>query len=319
MEESSILHSRVIPVISFIFLFMVFPKAGANTLDKQSIGFRYTDNVYLMPDEKTADFYLLLNSRVQFYFDERKFRLKFDFADYTKEQDNDYASLSLSTKLTSFTTGLLKSSDLNFKVFHKNYVNENVATSDNSFTHTGAGLDLEREWGPNTNVIITGNAGYESRFFHDLDGRSDHQFLLLADFDFNFNPWINPYAYTDLGFIFSSQAAYSAMFFDFGGGAKGPITKSLSWVMDIDVRAVSYLNRRVDQTMELTKRRGALQTVNVTETERSQTVTLGGGLRWTFDRNFELESRINITSQNSNNPNFEYQNNEIYFSVVYAP
>jgi hypothetical protein len=198
-------------------------------------------------------------------------------------------------------------------------VNENVATSDTSFTHTGAGLDLEREWVPNTNIIISGNAGYESRFFHDLDGRNDHQFMLLADFDFNFNPAINPFAYTDLGFIFSSQAAYSAMFFDFGGGAKGPITKSLSWVTDIDIRSVSYMNRRVDQTMELTKRRGSSQTVNITETERTHTVTVGGGLRWAFDRNFEFENRINITSQSSNNPNFEYQNNEIYLSVVYLP
>lgn len=313
------MNLRFVDLLFFISLFLVLPKAKADTLDKQSIGLRYTDNVYLMPEGQIADFYLVLNSRFQFRVDERILRLKFDFADYFKEHDNDYAGLSLVTKLNSITTGLLRASDLNLKLFHKNYVNENAATSDTSFTHTGAGVGLEREWLANANVVITGDAGYEGRFFHDFGGRNDHQFMLLADFDFNSMPKVNPYAYTDLGFILSSQAAYSARFFDLGGGAKGPITKSLSWVTDLDIRTVSYMNRTVDQTMETTKRRGVSQTVNVTDNERTQTVTVGGGFRWQVDRDFQFESRINIANQSSNNPNFEYQNNEIHLSISYTP
>jgi len=300
-----------IHTLFLILLILISSKTQADTFAKQSAGFRYTDNVYLAPEAKVADFYLLLNSRLQFSLAERALSLRLDYADYAKESDNDYAGFLLSTKF--------RSPDMNLKLFHKNYVNENAATSDTSFTHTGAGIDLEKEWTPNQKVAVTGSVGYENRFFHDFGGRNDHQVKATAEFDFNSNPRVTPFAYTDLGLILSSQAAYSATFFDFGGGAKGPITGNLMWLTDFDMRAVSYMNRIVNQTLETTKRRGTTQAVNITDNERTQTTTVGGGLRWSFEKDFQFESRINIANQSSNNPNFEYQNNEIYLLLSYTP
>jgi hypothetical protein len=204
------LNFSSLKTLLLILFVLISPKTFADTFAKQSVGFRYTDNVYLAPEAKTADFYLLLNSRLQFFAGERPFNLKLDYADYTKESANDYAGVLLSTQFN--TTPY----DTKLKFFHKNYVNENVATSDNSFTHTGAGVDLEREWVPNQKVAISGSVGYETRFFHDFGGRNDHQLMALADFDFNSNPLFTPFAYTDMGLILSSQATYSASFFDLG-------------------------------------------------------------------------------------------------------
>ncbi|WP_413289340.1 hypothetical protein [Bdellovibrio sp. HCB337] len=298
---------------AFISL-LVNTSAQADTLDKQSVGFRYTDNVYLTPESKTADSYLLVNSRFQFFMGERILRMKMDYADYSKESDNDYAGLTLTTKW-----GSVRSADLDLKLFHKNYVNENAATTDNSFTHTGAGAALEKSWTPNSNVLITGGTSYDTRFFHDFNGRNDHQLMLFGDLDFNSYSKVTPYIYADCGLVLSSLAAYSNVFFDIGGGAKGPLSKDLSWLVDLDLRSVSYSNRNVDETLILTKRRGSSQTTTVTNNEQTQTTTIGGGIRWGYDKNFEFESRVNSTAQSSNNPNFAYKNDEIYFSLSYIP
>lgn len=288
-------------------------------MDKQSIGLRHTSNVYLMPEGEVEDYFLLLNSRFQWSLGENPLHLRFDYADYNKEDDNDYARLGLTTKINTFSSGGLRSSNLYFKLFHKNYVHENAATTDTSFTHTGAGLDLEREWTPSSSTMITGGLGYEARYFHDFNGRHDHQVMALADFAFNSSPKITPYAYTDIGLILSSQAAYSALFYDFGGGAKGPVHRNLIWLVDLDLRTTSYMNRTVSETIEVTRRRGGSQTTTLTEKERTQTLTLGGGLRWTVEKNFEFESRLNLTQQASNNPNYKYENQEIYFTLSYIP
>jgi hypothetical protein len=79
------------------------------------------------------------------------------------------------------------------------------------------------------------------------------------------------------------------------------------------------MNRIVNQTLTTTNRRGASQAVNVTDNERTQTTTVGGGLRWDIEKSFQFENRINIINQSSNNPNFEYQNNEIFLSLIYTP
>lgn len=297
-----------------VILFFGISNAQADTLDKQSAGFRYTDNVYLLPTDKTADFYFFLSSRFQFFLEERILRLKLDYADYTKESDNDYVGLSLSTKLKN-----VGASTLNGKLFHKNYVNENAATTDNGFTHTGAALDLERAWASNSNFSFTGGASYETRFFHDFGGRNDHQLMALVDIDFNSNPKIAPYAYADFGVVLSSFSAYSTVFFDLGGGLKGPVSKSLSWIADLDIRSVSYMNRTVDQTMTITKRRGTTQNTNITENEHTQCLTVGGGLSWKLEKSFDFETRMTVSEQNSNNPNFAYQNNEFFLSLIYTP
>lgn len=291
------------------------PHAQAETLDKQTLGLRYSDNVYMTPEGRTSDFYLLLNSRYNFYPGESLLGLRLDLADYAKTQDNDYVGIILSNRWSQYW----RAADLNLKLFHKNYFNGNAATSDSSFTHTGLGMTLEKEWTPRSSMLVLGSTGYETRFFHDFGGRNDHQLMVATDIEFNSNPKITPYTYADMGFVISSQAAYSTMFVDLGGGAKGPITGSLLWVADLDIRSVNYVNRTVNQTLEITKRRGNVQTVDVTDTERTSSVTVGGGTRWNIDRNFELENRLNITSQSSNNPNFAYENTEFYISLVYKP
>jgi len=293
----------------------ILDHAKAGTLDKQSAGFRYTDNVYLTPEERTSDFYFLLNSRYGFYPNDHLLGLRLDLADYSKTQDNDYVGVTLSSKWQKY----FRSSDLNLRLFHRNYFNGNAATTDTSYTHTGLGADLEREWTPNSSMILTGSTGYEMRYFHDFNGRMDHQFMAAIDADFNSNPSITPYTFADMGLILSSQAAYSSLFFDLGAGAKGPISKSLLWLTDVSLRSVSYMNRRIDQTLEITKNRGNTQTVTETDTERTKSITVGGGIKWQIDRSFEFESRINVTNQTSNNPNFAYQNNEIYMSLLYRP
>jgi len=304
--------------ISLIAFLLLVSKAQADFVDKQSVGLRYTDNAYLTPEDPAADFYFLLNSRFKLPYLDNSLRLKLDYAAYSKESDNDYAKANLGGRLSTFSSGLLKSSELYFDAFHKQYTNEGSATSDNSFTHTGSNFNLEREWLPGSSTSVTGGVSYENRFFHDFDGRSDHQLMLAADFDYFLNPSINPYAYGDIGVVLSSLPAYTQRFIDLGGGAKGPISPSLEWTADLHIRSASYMNRSVDQTSEITKRRGNSQTATTTENERTQSITVGGGLHWNLSREFDFDSRINITNQTSNNPNFEFKNNEIYFSLTYV-
>lgn len=284
-------------------------------MDKQSFGLRYTDNVYLTPESKTADTYLLLNSRFNFQVTEQRiFKFRFEYAAYSKEDVNDYAGLYLSTKL-----GSVRSADVYFKLFHKNYVNENAATTDDSYTHTGLGFDFEKALKSTLDLSVTATAAYETRFFQDFDGRNDHQIMALVDADFTSSPRWTPYVYGDLGLVFSSQSAYSTYFMDMGVGAKGPMGRGLLWLADLDFRSVSYLNRTVNETVEITRRRGTTQVVDVTDNEKTQSLRAGGGVRWSASGKLDLESRLNTTQQYSNNPNFAYQNHEILLSLTYAP
>lgn len=291
----------------------------AETLDKQSLGYHYTSNAYLTPDSPVADSYLLLNSRYKFQMLENPLAFRLDFADYLKESDNDYLRLNLNTKWPSLSRGSFRSLDFYLRLFHKNYLHENVATSDNSFTHTGAGLDMEREWQLSPTLQLTAGAGYETRYFHDFRGRNDHQFMVLADMDFYPGARVSFHTSADLGLTLSSLAAYSATFTDLGAGAKGLINKDLEWISDLDIRAVAYVNRTVDEAVEVGARRGTLKTVTVSEIERTQSLSLSGGLKWTLSKNFDLEGRCIVSKQSSNNPNFAYQNQEAVVSVMYLP
>lgn len=295
-------------ILLFLLQFTFADISRAATLDKQSVGLRTTNNVYLENENPVSDSYLLLNSRMSFFPGRQVLQATLDYADYFRENPNDFLNLRLKVR---------PSPNRVFSFFHRNYLHGNAATSDTSFTHTGIGFDLEKESTPRANWLFFGSAGYQGRHYHDFDGRNDHQLSVFASLDFAVHSRITPYLYSGLGFVLSSQSAYSLTFLDLGGGVKGPISPSWSWSLDLDIRATTYANRRIDDVIEVRRSRGSTVLVNVSERERTQVSILGGALKWQINNEFDFESRVNFGRQSSNNPNLEYRNNEVYLTLSY--
>ncbi|MBC7754754.1 MAG: hypothetical protein H7Z71_10990 [Moraxellaceae bacterium] len=282
----------------------------------QSLGVNYASNANLTSTDIKSDFYSRLDSK--WYLEINTYPIFFGFSwlNYSKEKSNNLLSFTLSAEKVD---SHLVAGQFSWipRLFHRNYINSNAATSDNSFTHTGAGLDVEKTWTTNSWLNITVDAGYEVRSFASFANRADHEIHLMMDTDTHLETNLNLTTSAALGFVISSLSEYSKNYFDLAAGLGGVYTPKLSWNSELRISSVSYPNRKISQVTEITNRRGKTSYQGADSNEKTFLTSARIGLAYLLDEAWVVKSGIAIASQNSNNEINSYKNNEIFLSVVF--
>ncbi|MBC7419789.1 MAG: hypothetical protein H7328_03590 [Bdellovibrio sp.] len=282
----------------------------------QSLGANYTSNANLTSADIKSDFYSRLDSK--WYSEINTYPIFFGFSwlNYSKEKSNNLLSFTLSAEKVD--SDRVAGQFLWIpRLFHRNYISSNAATSDISFTHTGAGLDLEKTWTANTWLNITVDAGYEVRSFASFANRADHEIHLMVDTDSHLESNLNLTTSADFGFIISSLSEYSKTYLDLAAGIGGVYTPRLSWNSELRISSVSYPNRKISQVTEITNRRGKTSYQGADSNEQTFLTSARVGLAYLLDEEWIVKSGLSIASQNSNNEINIYKNNEIFLSVVF--
>lgn len=287
----------------------------AQTQAKHSLGLYYTTNANLVNKNATGDFYTRLDSKWSSSVSEVPFFIGFSWLNYSKETSNSFLSLAVSAEIeaTQFNTS---STYWLPKVFHRNYLQDKAATSDTSFTHTGIGLDLEKNFQGSSNLKYSVLAGYETRFFSKFQNRNDHEFHLLSDFDYPLNSELKISGFAGLGLVFSNLSEYSRNYLEFGSGIKSDSKKELDWSIDLSLIQTTYVNRTISQATEITNRRGAISTQIVETKESTQLVNLKAELIYNYLPQWKFNSGISLSSQSSNNIVNQYSDVEISISLI---
>ena len=306
---------RLVFLILISMLLTPFSICNAETTSKQGLGIRYTSNPNLVADNPTSDFYTKLDSK--WYADADDYLLYFGLSwlNYNREKSNNLLSLGISAE-KELKSDLLGTYKLAPTVFHRNYINNNAATSDSSFTNTGIGVDLEKSWQPSGDFSYNATAGYDVRQYANFSNRMDHNLHLTGDVGFELNSQVRLMGFGSVGFLISSLSEYTRSYLDLGVGAKGPINAKLTWNTDLLISRNTYLNRSLVQVTEVSNRRGQSSKLDATVKEGYLLSSLSGEISYLHDLNWNMNSGVIISTQNSNNPVNSYNNFETYVSVI---
>ena len=302
------------PFLGFIFFFSLSEQALAKTEAKQSVGLNFTSNANLVNENKIGDFYTQLNSRVSTEFSAVPVYFNLGWLNYFKETSNNFLSVSLSADIeaTQFKT---TSTYWIPKLFHRNYLRDNAATSDSSFTHTGLGLDLEKIFIKKSDFSLSAMAGYETRLFSKFQNRNDHEIHFLSDLKYSIDPILKLSAFGGLGLVSSSLSEYSRNYIEFGGGLKSDTEEKINWGSEAVLVQTTYVNRTISQATEITKRRGGTSTKIVESKETTQFVSVKGQIIYTVRPEWFVQTGLSMNTQSSNNPINSYSAIEISVSL----
>lgn len=304
-------------LITITLLFLLHQSTLAETSGKQSLGIGYISNANLTADQPLSDFYTRLDSKWFGTVASKPFFFGISWLNYAKENSNNYLSVTLSSEKET-ENKVAGEFSITPVVFHRNYLKSTAATSDTSFTHTGFGVDLEKQFVPRPELVATLGTGYELRAFSNFSNRTDHDLRLASgDLVFDLNPTVQLQSGASLGVIVSSLSEYSRSYFDLSLGAEGAIDQQLSWNSELRLTSANYMNRTLSQATEITNRRGKIISSNIAENERTFQTSVQGGVNFAIDSRWSLNSLLSLTSQNSNNEVNSYSATELFCTLVF--
>ncbi len=286
----------------------------AETIGKYSLGGYYTSNANLESTDANSDTYTRFDAKLYGSISENPVYFGIAWVNYSTQNSNDFLTATVSTE-TESSANEIGQFQIILKLFHRNYLSNSATTSDISFTHTGIGIDFEKDFAPIQKATFSAAVGYEGRHFPSFSNRIDNELHATGDVFYELNPHVKFSGFGGLGIIVSSLNEYARLFLDIGAGASGPITDQVSWGADLQLLRNTYLSRKVNQATEITDRRGRGRIVTSDASEASLLTIMQGTISMQLDPQFSLKGGIETSSQSSNNPINSYSNFEVFASV----
>jgi hypothetical protein len=280
----------------------------------------YTTNANLVQTGEESDTILRIGGIWRAPLAKGNTRLSLRYADYLKRSENDLLSTDFgyAWKADAARNTPARTYELRFAA--RNYVRENVGTTDQGFTHYGligkATLvpDAKSAFWSYTPQIDFEYYPYASRSDFDLSFRIEYD-SLSGETERGFSLSATP------GLLYSTTRDFSKAYLALAADYEAPIDEKSAWGVGLGVMPSFYLSRVTSSTVLTTSRgrKGAVSTSSTVVTEKESTTWISPSAWYSRTLSTDWAARFEVFGnfQSSKSDTYNYSETQILASLRY--
>lgn len=275
-----------------------------------------TSNANLTQDNPTSDRILKLGGVARFPIEQTNARLSLRYTDYAKENGNDLFSADLGT---SGIPGSDPSRTYGVRLSLRNYVHDDVGSTDEGFTHYGVMGNAHWDGGASKNGAWTYTPQVDFQHYPNFASRNDLDLSFRIDYEL-LSTQSGPEVLIGLtpALLLSSVGDFSKFSVLFSADYERPLGEDSKWGAYAGILPTRYLSRETTSTVLLIKGRKATTTLTpVKET----TFLFSPGIWWSknLSSQFEFRSELSGAFQNSKSDSINYREFQAFAAIHFYP
>ncbi len=281
---------------------------------RPQLGLGFTDNANYEDTDRDSDLFWWLRSSNTFVSGNSRWSLWLNYRSYTKQNQNNVLSYRLGDTMGMGNRSL---GDLDWDLAFggQQYTQDAPGTTETSFNNNYLETSILKNWHITSDLEMAIEPLYQLKVFSQLDGRTDHTFLLNTALDWKFalEQSLNPFA--EIGFVSSNQSAYSKNYLEFGTDWHYSSQFDLSYILHFVSRYSSYPNRKVSDTTVVSNKRGALRNLSQSGIESQSLIQILGSVVKMVGKT-EFKASTGLTSQTSRSGYENFSEVEVLASAL---
>lgn len=275
-----------------------------------------TSNANLVQENPSSDRILKLGGLTRFPLLKSNGRFSLRYTDYAKESGNDLFSADLGV---SGLPSHVPSSTYGARLSLRDYVKDDVGSTDEGFTHYGVignatldgGVSKHGTWTYTPQVDLEHYPRFSSRNDLELSFRAEYEMLSVkhqADVSFGLTPAL----------LVSSMGDFSKISVQFSADYEQEIGDDSKWGAYAGLLPTRYLSRETTSTALLIRGR---KTTVTNLSAKETTLLFSPGIWWSKNLSSEFEFRTELSAnfQNSKSDSFNYREFQAFASLHFYP
>jgi hypothetical protein len=291
--------------------------AGGLSLDS---GVAYTSNANLVQTGAESDTILRLGGVWRGPIQSGTSRVSLRYADYLKRSENDLLSSDFAYAWKAEAPKKAASLTYEMRFAARNYVRENVGTTDQGFTHYG--LIGNATFTPETKSPAWNYVPQIDFEFYPYADRSDFDVsfrieydTLSGDVERGFTLSATP------GLLYSTASDFSKAYLALAVDYEAPLDEKSTWGIGLGVMPSLYLSRATTSTVLTTSRgkKGAVSTSSTVVTEKESTTWISPNAWYSRTLSSDWIARVEIFGnfQSSKSDTYNFRETQILASLRY--
>jgi hypothetical protein len=281
----------------------------------------YTTNANLVDTGADSDAILRAGGTWRFPLAQTDGRFALHYSDYIDHSENDLVAVDFGSSWKAAGGKPGSSQIFDLRLTGRNYVRNDVGTTDQSFTHYGVIGSTTLSMG-GTPSLWTYTPQADVQYYPGLD-RTDFDFSLRLEYDSLVGDIEKGFIYSATpGLLYSTSGDFSKAYLALAVDYEAPIDAVSTWGAGLGLKPSYYLNRETTSTVLTTSRgrRGTTTTGTSTVTEKESTLLISPSAWYTrkLSRDWRTNFEVFGNFQSSKSETYNFKEIQLLASLRYA-